>query len=335
MPAVSDLLVGTLSVLLATNAPAALSNLVARKTGRPLPSPARLEEAADPVGAELRRVMDLDDATGRELQELVARNQGADPNHPATLSPTALDRAVEERVGQVRAAYEELVRRHPRHAATRVAFASFLEEHGEETEVIGQLETATVLDPDSAAAWNNLGNHYGHVGPVAKAFPAYERAIALNPREPVYAYNLATTVFLFRKDAAEYYRCDEPAVFARALDLYRKVRALRPFDFRYAYDFAQTYYGVKPAPAEDAAGRRASELRLAEDALAAWQEAGALADNELDRQGVSLHQARWQLKAGRWEAARTNLAAVTDPQHAEVKKRLEQSLARAASTTPR
>ncbi|MFM7102476.1 MAG: hypothetical protein ACKOET_16480 [Verrucomicrobiota bacterium] len=331
----SDLLVGTLSVLLATNAPAALSNLVARKTGRPLPSPARLEEATDPVGAELRRVMDLDDATGRDLQDLVARNQGADPNHPATLSPTALDRAVEERVGKVRAAYEELIRRHPRHAPTRVAFASFLEEHGEEPEVIGQLETATTLDPDSAAAWNNLANHYGHVGPVAKAFPAYERAISLNPREPVYGYNLATTVFLFRKDAAEYYRCDEQAVFARALDLYRKVRALRPFDFRYAYDFAQTYYGVKPAPAEDAAGRRASELRLAEDALAAWQEAWALADNELDRQGVSLHQARWQLKAGRWEAARTNLAAVTDPQHAEVRKRLEQSLARATSSAPR
>lgn len=329
----SDLLVGTLSVLLATNAPSALSNLMARKVGVPMPSRARVEEVADPVRAELNRVMELDDATERELRALIQKNKGGDPNDPATLSPTALDQAIEQRLGKVRSAYEDLIRRHPGHAEARVAFASFLEDNGEEQEVIEQLEKATSIAPDSAAAWNNLGNHYGHVGPVAKAFPAYERAMALNPREPVYCYNLATTVFLFRKDAAEYYRCDEQAVFARALELYRKVRALRPFDFRYAYDFAQTYYGVKPAPADDASGKRANEMRLAEDALLAWQEALALADNELDRQGVYLHQARWQMKAGRWAAARTSLAAVTDPAHAEVKRRLEQNLARGSGTS--
>jgi hypothetical protein len=35
--------------------------------------------------------------------------------------------------------------------------------------------------------------------------------------------------------------------------------------------------------------------------------------------------ARWQIKAGRWAAARTHLDAVTNPVHAVVKQRLERN----------
>ena len=56
-----------------------------------------------------------------------------------------------------------------------------------------------------------------------------------------------------------------------------------------------------------------------------------MADNELDRQGVFLHQARWHLEAGRPEAARTNLVQAVDPRHAAVRERLERVLRQATA----
>jgi uncharacterized protein (TIGR02996 family) len=321
---VSDLLVGALSVLLATNQPAAASNYLAQRLGVPLAVPAG--DAGDPLGPELRAVIALDDAADDEIERWAKAWAQLDPTHPATPSPTARQEQVRVKLDEIRAAYEAFVRAHPDHVKGRLAYASFLEELGDEEGAIRQLERARDLDPADPAVWNNLANHYGHVGPVAQAFPAYEKAIALAPYEAVYHYNLATTVFLFRKDAAEYYRTDEQGVFEKALGLYRQVRALRPFNFQYAFDYAQTYYGVKPAPADTADGRRASELRLAERALGAWDEALALADNEVDREGIFLHQARWHLRAGRPAAARTNLALVTNAVHAAVRERIERNL---------
>ena len=115
-------------------------------------------------------------------------------------------------------------------------------------------------------------------------------------------------------------------MFRRALDHYREVRRLRPHNFRYAFDFAQTYYGVKPAPAATPDERKAAERSLAGSALAAWHEALALADNDRDRDGIFLHLARWHLRLGQWDAARTNLVLVAHPAHQEVRARLQRNL---------
>ena len=50
----------------------------------------------------------------------------------------------------------------------------------------------------------------------------YAKAIELNPAEPVYYQNFATTVYLFRKDARAFYGINEQQVFDKALALYRK-----------------------------------------------------------------------------------------------------------------
>jgi tetratricopeptide (TPR) repeat protein len=169
---------------------------------------------------------------------------------------------------------------------------------------------------------------------VEKAFPAYEKATELNPFEPVYRYNLATVIFLFRKDAQAYYHIDEQAVFGKALDMYREVRRLRPNKFRYAFDFAQTFYGVKLPPTKTPEEKQMAELRLADAALAAWDDALAVSDNDVDREGIFVHRARWHLKVGRLEAARTNLLVVTNEVHLETRRRIERNIAAAATNTP-
>ena len=48
-------------------------------------------------------------------------------------------------------------------------------------EAIYRWERAVAIDPDYAAAWNNLGIAYEHEGLFDKAREAYERALDLEP----------------------------------------------------------------------------------------------------------------------------------------------------------
>jgi tetratricopeptide (TPR) repeat protein len=321
----SGLLVGALSVMLSTNAPMAISNYVTLKTGMvPALPPSKAE--LDPRYPDLRRVMELDDAADDRIGQWINERKAGDPTDPRMESELALRARVEALNGEIRREYEALLEKHPDYAAARNAFASFLAESGDEEGAIRELEKASELDPKDPAVWNNLANHYGHIGPIEKAFPAYERAIELNPFEPVYRYNLATVVFLFRKDAREYYQCDETAVFEKALAMYREVRRLRPFNFRYAFDFAQTFYGVRVATTLTAEEQAEGERRLGEAALEAWREALELADNEVDREGIQLHMARWRIRQRRFDEARVHLLSVTNEVHLEMRQRLERNV---------
>ena len=50
------------------------------------------------------------------------------------------------------------------------------------------------LNPKDPAVYNNLAEIYAHHGPVKKAFEYYEKAIQLNPEEPLYYHNFGTVV---------------------------------------------------------------------------------------------------------------------------------------------
>src|SRR5204863_7549447 len=137
--------------------------------------------------------------------------------------PEATLRArIEQRFKAVRDVYEGFLRQHPDHARAHLAYGSFLMEIHEDEEAVNQMEKARELDPKNPAAWNNLANYYGHRSPVEKAFEYYAKAMELDPNEPTYCWNFATTVYLFRKNAMEFYHINETQVFDMALALYRR-----------------------------------------------------------------------------------------------------------------
>jgi len=136
---------------------------------------------------------------------------------------------------------------------------------GEEEAALAQYETAAQLDPKNPAAWNQIANYRGEHGPITNAFADYARAIELNPAEPVYYQNLATTVYLYRKDARAFYGLSEEQVFDKALALYRQAMKLDPQDFLLATDYAITYYGIRPLRTNDALGAWTNALQTARD----------------------------------------------------------------------
>jgi tetratricopeptide (TPR) repeat protein len=304
---VSNLLLGLLGALLATNQPAAVSNLVLRSTGVAV----SVADPNDPVEKELQKIMDDDDAAQAEVDRWIQENEEFAAKG-AAMPPAHLKRRIQQRFEPVRKAYEDFIQQHPKNTRARVAYASFLGDTKDEESAQDQLEKALALDTNSPAIYNNLANIYGHIGPVKKAFEYYDKAIQLNPLEPVYYHNLGTTVYLFRNDAMEYYKFSLAQVFAKAFELYSNAMRLDPDNFPLASDVAQTYYGVQP-------------LRT-DEALQAWTNALRIAHDEVEREGVYVHFARLKLMAGRFAEAHAHLDAITNEMYSQLKSRLTRNL---------
>ena len=276
-----------------------------------LPATAATNSSAE-LDRELQKIMDLDDEAQAEVDQWIqqdrqfaAKGAGADPEQ--------LRRRIQQRLEPVHKAYEDFISQHPNYARARVAYASFLSDTRSEEAAQEQLERALTIDTNNPAIYNNLAQIYAHIGPdVKKAFEYYEKAISLKPGESTYFHNLGTVVYLFRKDAKEYYQIDEAHVFAKAFGLYSNAMRLDPENFPLASDVAQTYYGVQPLPTDEA--------------LNAWTNAMHLANDDVELEGVYAHFARIKTLAGRFREAQAHLDAITNTMYVDLKARLQRNL---------
>jgi tetratricopeptide (TPR) repeat protein len=273
--------------------------------------PTNSPETSDAVEKEYQRLMEDDDAAQAEVDQWIKDNEKF-AAQGAGVSEQEMSRKIKARFAPIRQAYEDFLRRHPDHAKARIAYGSFLGDLNDEDASQEQWEKVLEIETNNPAVYNNLANIYGHHGPVKRAFEFYAKAIDLNPNEPVYYHNFGTTVFLFRKDAKEYYGINEQAVFDKALVLYSNAMRLDPTNFPLASDIAQTYYGIKPTRVEEA--------------LNAWTNALRLASDELEREGVYVHFARIKLHAGRFDEARAHLDSITNEHFATLKQRLTKNI---------
>lgn len=323
---VSDLLVGALSALLATNQPVALSNLVKSTTGLSVSLP----DKNDPVDVEYHKLMEADDAAQAEVDEWIKENNNFAAKG-AGVEPAVLNARIEKRFASVRKGYEDFIAKHPTHSGALLAYGSFLNDLGEEEKAFENWERARLANPKDPAAWNNLANWYGHNSPVLKSFEYYEKAIQLDPTESVYWHNLGLTTSLFRSDATNYYKVSLQQVFDKAMEFYRKAVDLDPDNFLLATDYAQSYYGFDPPKTGDAEADRKAYLRHWNEALKAWKAALPKARDEIERQGVYIHFARIQINTGQLEEARRNLNSVTNGMFTTTKSNLFKKMERVAS----
>jgi tetratricopeptide (TPR) repeat protein len=304
---VTNLIVGLISALLATNQLEATTNLLKQTTGLSID----VAEPGDPVEKEYKKLLEEDDHAHDEIDKWI-REAGAFEAKGAAAPTITLNAKIEQRQKEVKKLYEEFIEKHPTHAKVRLAYGSFLSDMKDEEGAAQQWEKSLELDRKNPAAWNDVANIYGHDGRVKKAFEYYAKAIELNPNESLYYQNMATTVYLFRKDAMEFYNISEQEVFDKALDLYRKAVKLKPTDFPLYSDYAQSFYGTNPPRWEDG--------------LKAWEGALKIARDEVERQGVLVHIARCKINIGRFDEAAKDLKAVTNSMYLDLKLRLQRKL---------
>jgi tetratricopeptide (TPR) repeat protein len=304
---VSDITIGLLSALLATNQPQAVSNLVQEQTGISVKVP----NPNDPAEAELHNLMIQDDAAIDEVHDWVNTNHipRTDTNAIAGLNDK-----IHARFNDIKHAYQGFLQDHPDSARGYLAYGSFLNDIGEEEAAKAEYENSRQLDPKNPAVWNQLANYYGEYGGLTNAFAYYAEAIRLDPTESVYYQNFATTVYLYRKDAKEFYGITEQQVFDKALGLYQEAVKLAPNDLVLATDYAESYYGIRP-------------LRT-NDALMAWTNCLRICKDENEREGILIHLARTKIAAGRYEEAQAHLNIITNPVFGDLKDRLERMIIR-------
>lgn len=303
----SNLLIGLIGALVATNQPAAVSNLVLQTTGVSV----TLVDPNDPTERAYQKLLADDDAAQAEVDQWIRENDEFAAKGAGIPKPE-LNNRIRQRFEPIRKAYQDFLKQHPKHARALLAYGSFLDDIHDEDGAQEQWEKALEADPKNPAAYDNLAGVYAHNGPVKKAFEYYGKAIELNPREPTYYHNLGTIVYLFRKDSTEFYGLTEQQVFNKALDLYSQALKLDPTNFPLASDVAQTYYGIKPTRTEDA--------------LKAWTNALSIAHDQVEREGVYVHFARIKLHAGRIAEARAHLNSVTNEMYLALKTRLERNI---------
>lgn len=265
----------------------------------------------NPALAALEKVMREDDAAMDEVDSWIQENN-AFAAKGAGESKAELNRRIRARLDLVRQSYENYFKQYPTNAAGYLAYGSFLNDIGEEENASVEYEKSRQLDPKNPAAWNDLANYYGENGPITNAFVYYAKAVELNPSEPVYYENWATTVYLFRKDAREFYGINEGQVFDKALALYQKAITLDPSNFVLMTDYAESYYGIKP-------------LRT-NAALLAWTNALNIATNDFEREGIYVHLARVKMLAGQFPEAQAQLNDITNSGYDDLKRRLQRSL---------
>ncbi|HTV41257.1 MAG TPA: hypothetical protein VMF08_11820 [Candidatus Sulfotelmatobacter sp.] len=270
-----------------------------------------IPDTNNPAQAALDKVMRDDDAAMDEIDAWIQQNN-AFAAHGAGESKKELNEKIRARLQEVRQGYQDYLKEYPTNAAAYLAFGSFLNDIGDEEGASVQYEKSRQLDPKDPAAWNDLANYYGENGPITNAFAYYAKAVELNPNESVYYENWATTVYLYRKDAKEFYGINEAQVFDKALALYQKAVQLDPNNFVLMTDYAESYYGIRP-------------LR-ADDALVAWTNALNIATNDFEREGVYIHLARIKMLAGRFSESQAELNIVTNSAYGGLKYRLQRAL---------
>jgi len=302
----SDILAGLLAALVATNSPSALTNPAPEKTTVSVKAP----DPSDPVEKEFLKLEAEDDAAVEEIEKM-SDAAGAAGANGGTQAQLSLRVRVRERLDAVKKDYEDFVRRHPDYARARLAYGSFLNQSGDPEGALAQWEKASQLAPNNPAVWNNLGNYYEENN-VKKALEYYSKAITLDSSQSVYYHNLAVCVYMFRTDAAEYWKISEQEVFDTALALYQKAMRLDPDNFILATDYAECFYGIRPP-------------RL-QEGLAAWNQCLKIAHDEVEREGVYIHLARIQLALNHFDESQRALDAVTNPMYSVLKNRLASNL---------
>jgi len=224
------------------------------------------------------------------------------------------------RTRRVEAEYRQFLSEHPKHVRAMVAYGGFLDDFQRTDEALGWWNKAIAVDPNCAAAYNDIGGVYGSNGRAAEALRMHQKAYELDPTEPVYRLNWANTCILYRTDSHNVYGWDTDEIFRRSLEQLRRARDLAPEDFEFSSAYAESFYLMKNPDWQQM--------------YAAWQYCLGQPLQDADRQRVYGHLARACIHLNRFDQAESWLAKMDAPEIQWLRKILERNLSQRAAGKP-
>ncbi len=143
--------------------------------------------------------------------------------------------------------YDRLLRVNPNYVAGNVAYGLLLGKIGMSREGAAFMYKANELDDKLPVVKNQLGNFCAEEGRPLEAYIFYQAAIALDPKEPLYYYQLGTLL----AEARDTFLKDAPGMWSREkIDeamqaAFLQATELAPGDWRYAYRYGLSFYDLQ------------------------------------------------------------------------------------------
>jgi tetratricopeptide (TPR) repeat protein len=202
-------------------------------------------------------------------------------------------------VEQLTREYESLLRDNPKFADGFASYGYMLWKVGLRKQAVAILLKANEMDPNIPLVKNELGNYLAEDGKPLQAANYFLAAIKLQPKEPLYHYQLGRLLYEARDDFLRSGEWTRDSVDHAMQEAFRNAAELAPDRVEFTYRYAESFYDMADPdwPA----------------ALKAWQGLEARAQSEAERQTMRLHEANVLIYMGKPDQARRVLDAVTLP----------------------
>lgn len=250
----------------------------------------------------------------RELRRVVEREKML--YEAAEENPLGIDREnVEMQLREISQDYERIIRTSPEFVPAYVAYGLLLSKVGERKKAAEILLKANKLDPAIAIVKNQLGNYCAEEGEFQDAMEYYLSAIAIEPDEPLYHYQLGTLLHEYRDQFVSAGRLDLPTARRQSVAAFRRASELAPDSFPYAYRYAESFYD--------------RDIPDWPEAIVTWTRLRGQASPGIEQQTIDLHIAHILINQEKFADARAILSGVTDP---SLKENRETLIARLPET---
>ena len=259
------------------------------------------------VSLPLARSAESESMPDRTLRQLVERQK--DLLAEAAKAGANFDQGnFQLQLQQVSQGYEALLRDNKDYAPGYAAYGYLLGKVGMKKESIAMLLKANQLDPDQALVKNQIGNFLAEEGKPLDALPYYMAAIKLEPKEPLYHYQLAMLLHEARDDFIKAGEWKAEALDHASHEAFGKAAELAPDRLEFTYRYAESFYDMT-VPDWDGA-------------LKAWAALEEKAESDVERQTMRLQAANVLIKQGKPDHARVLLDTVVDPKLQAQKEKL-------------
>lgn len=155
---------------------------------------------------------------------------------------------------------------------------------------------ANKIDPDLAYVKNQLGNYQAEEGKPLEAVGYFLSAIKLEPKEPLYHYQLGTLLTEARDDFIKSGEWTRASLDKAMLEAFKTAASLAPDRIEFTYRYGEAFYDL--------------ETPNWDEALKYWSDLEQKLKPGLEQQTIRLHRANILLKQKKPDAARVLLTTV-------------------------
>lgn len=264
------------------------------------PEVARLEAFLDNEAVFVEKARTFDRLHTRLADLLLARATALQKEGGAG-EGAALVEDARKNLALARQAYELGLRRHPDNPSLQNYLGELLYDRFDEPQRAVELWLKAVArDASHGRAHNNLGIHFFHVGQYGQGLKHLDAALALEPDNPDYLFNMAQMYLVHWPNIMTLRQWTAAKTYAEAMRVSEKAAALAPKDFELARDHALNFFAAERMNAQPDWKKAAK----------AWTAARAAARNDDEVFNAWMNEGRVWLRARNGkEAERCFLAA--------------------------